>query len=171
MRIGLSGFLIGCESKDQESHYWPQGVFWTCRMNTYEMNLLISTDLEVLSHYFGQFSTFLLQLKSENLFKKTKQIKNKIWSFYFNIVWCSKQYAQPKYKKATKRNLKQDQWVSNTRLLKVGVFGELFLPGQVTMTTESITYSVRGYVQSFGVKPFFLFWGWVFSLQHVLSVL
>lgn len=47
-------------------------------MNTYEMNLLISTDLEVLSHYFGQFSTFLLQLKSENLFKKTKQIKNKI---------------------------------------------------------------------------------------------
>lgn len=27
------------------------------------------------------------------------------------------------------------------------------------MTTESITYSVRGYVQSFGVKPFFFFFG------------
>lgn len=36
------------------------------------MNLLISTDLEVLSHYFGQFSPFVLQLKSENLFKKKK---------------------------------------------------------------------------------------------------
>lgn len=54
-------------------------------MNTYEMNLLISTDLEVLSHYFGQFSTFLLQLKSENLLKKQNKTKIKYDHFILTL--------------------------------------------------------------------------------------
>lgn len=35
------------------------------------------------------------------------------------------------------------------------------------MTTESITYSVRGYVQSFGVKLFFLGGGLAYSMFSV----
>lgn len=54
-------------------------------MNTYEMNLLISTDLLVLSHYFGQFSTFLLQLKSENLLKKQNKSKIKYDHFILTL--------------------------------------------------------------------------------------
>lgn len=49
------------------------------------MNLLISTDLEVLSHYFGQFSPFVLQLKSENLFKKKNKSKIKYDHFILTL--------------------------------------------------------------------------------------
>lgn len=49
------------------------------------MNLLMSTDLEVLSHYFGQFSPFLLQLKSENLLKKQNKSKIKYDHFILTL--------------------------------------------------------------------------------------
>lgn len=49
------------------------------------MNLLISTDLEVLSHYFGQFSPFVLQLKSENLLKKQNKSKIKYDHFILTL--------------------------------------------------------------------------------------
>lgn len=49
------------------------------------MNLLMSTDLEVLSHYFGQFSPFVLQLKSENLLKKQNKSKIKYDHFILTL--------------------------------------------------------------------------------------
>lgn len=113
-----------------------------------------------VSLFWSIFHFFLLQLKSENLLKK-KQIKYD----HFILTFYDVQNNMPSW---NTRKQQRETSVSNTRLIKVSVFGELFLPGQVTMTTESITYSIRGYVQSFGVK---LFWGGGFSLQHVLSVL
>lgn len=100
-----------------------------------------------VSLFWSIFHFFITTQK----WKSVKKNKSKIKYDHFILTFYDVQNNMPS---RNTRKQQRETSVSNTRLLKVSVFGELFLPGQVTMTTESITYSVRGYVQSFGVKLF-----------------